>query len=562
MARPPLARTFSEEEARLTSPPSPLSVPHPLPQDVQYTQEPPDEKRRTHEAQDEEETAALLPDGKPSRGVNRKHTGELRQSRSASSPIGLLWSFALAMFLAAMLLGAGWWLYDEPAIIGTSEPTQAMEILSNGTHDFRRTVLVVSLDGLRAEYVDRNLTTHLHDISLKGLRAKYMEPVFPSLTFPNHWALMTGLFAESHGIVANLFFDPKSGKSFRYSDPSQSWDASWWFGEPVWETAEKAGLRTANLMWPGPPVTSDGHSPTYYVPFENHVPMQWKHDQIFQWLDLPLEKRPQLITAYEPSVDQIGHKYGPSAPEVDEALKAVDVFARQVHSSLAARNLSHIVDVIFVSDHGMVDTSDLRLVYMDDVLGKDGWAAIEHNDGWPSYGLRFKQGTNCTEMLRRLYNAEASYTPLGFDVYVTHSFYEQLQAQSITHVDGHRIVPMPERYHYTNNIRIAPIYIVPKLGWALTHRDEHLVMMNGKYEPKGNHGYDPTEPAMHAMFVADGPFSKATQAMQNAGGPSKPLVMKGFKNVELYGLVVKLLGIQGAKTNGTEGFWDNWVDAE
>ena len=70
------------------------------------------------------------------------------------------------------------------------------ELRSNGTHDFKRTVLIVSIDGLRcvscchiemepltralrAEYLDRGLTPHLLEISKKGLRAKYMKPIFP-----------------------------------------------------------------------------------------------------------------------------------------------------------------------------------------------------------------------------------------------------------------------------------------------------------------------------------------------------------------------------------------------
>ncbi|KAG8992013.1 hypothetical protein FRB90_001117, partial [Tulasnella sp. 427] len=119
-------------------------------------------------------------------------------------------------------------------------------------------------------------------------------------------------------------------------------------------------------------------------------------------------------------------------------------------------------------------------------------------------------------------------------------------------------------YHYSDNIRIAPIYVVPRVGWALTHRDEHLVEMGGSYEPKGNHGYDPDDPAMHAIFVADGPFSASTKAKQASKSTSsdtgKPLVMEGFQNVEIYGLVMKLLGLNGAPTNGTEGFWDAWLD--
>jgi hypothetical protein len=58
-------------------------------------------------------------------------------------------------------------------------PVPGEQLQSNGTHDFRRTVLLVSIDGLRAEYLERGLSPHLLEISKKGLRAKYMQPIFP-----------------------------------------------------------------------------------------------------------------------------------------------------------------------------------------------------------------------------------------------------------------------------------------------------------------------------------------------------------------------------------------------
>lgn len=56
------------------------------------------------------------------------------------------------------------------------------ELRSNGTHDFKRTVLLVSIDGLRADYLDRGLTPHLLAISKQGIRAKSMIPIFPAST--------------------------------------------------------------------------------------------------------------------------------------------------------------------------------------------------------------------------------------------------------------------------------------------------------------------------------------------------------------------------------------------
>ncbi|KAF9507182.1 hypothetical protein BS47DRAFT_1366794 [Hydnum rufescens UP504] len=332
---------------------------------------------------------------------------------------------------------------------------------------------------------------------------------------------VTGLYAESHGIVANNFYDPVSNSSFHYSDPTIHYNSSWWGGTPIWETVSKAGLISANLMWPGPIKTRNGISPTYFVPWKDHVPLQEKHDKIMEWIDLPFDVRPQLIL------------------EVDE-------FAASIHASLRERHLENIVDVIFVSDHGMADTSNTRLIYLDDVMGTDHVAEIEHEDGWPSVGLRMSPRANTTEVFGSL----ALFGTCNVRSPAMHVYTAET---------------MPERYHLSarNNERIAPIYI--------------------------NHGYDNDEPSMHAAFVADGPFTTLLKRRRRARSSfllrslpvwmrrriaprwirdadvdtlrrrGEPQIIEGFENVEVYGLIVKLLGIEprfAAATNGTVGFWE------
>ncbi|CAL1712403.1 unnamed protein product [Somion occarium] len=462
---------------------------------------------------------------------------------------------AAAVVIIVLLLGVAFGPALYAAVVPRSKPHEDFDnqrLRSNGTHHFKKTALIVSIDGLRASYLDRGLTPHLLAISKEGLRAKAMKPVFPTLTFPNHWALMTGLYAESHGIVANNFWDPHTNQEFHYNRIDCSWNASWWTGEPMWETAERSGLITANLMWPGPPTTSSGTSPTYFIPWRDRVPLKEKHDQIMAWIDLPLEERPQLIMAYEPSLDQAGHLAGPKSPLVNRVLRQVDQFAKDIHDSLEARNLTDIVDIVFVSDHGMTDTSSPEWIYIDDILG-DGYGLIEHEDGWPSMGLRFSPKVNATHYLEVLRKA-AKASGGKFDVY-THE-------------------TMPQRYHFAHNDRIAPIYIIPRVGYALTNRDE-----NGSGMSKGNHGYDNDHPAMHAMFVAHGSFPSLVKSVHQARSEAnifarrlyKPsqgwhstsdntYVMDTFRNVEIYNLMMRLLGIEknAASTNGTKGFWDKY----
>ncbi|PVG02267.1 Phosphodiest-domain-containing protein [Serendipita vermifera] len=452
----------------------------------------------------------------------------------------------LATILIVIILGA---VFGRP-LLSSSPWSTAKEsnlddphtLMSNGTHEYKKTVLLVSIDGLRADYLDRGLTPHLIHISKRGLRAEWMKPAFPSLTFPNHWTLMTGLHPESHGIIGNNFYDPNFEAEFVYTDPAKSHAGKWWGGEPVWETAAKGNLTTAVLMWPGPPTTSRGVSPTYFIPFDDDTKMFQKVSQIVEWLELPLEERPRLITVYEPSLDSAGHLTGPSSDLVRTVLGQVDLFAKDIHQALLDRNLTHIVDVIYVSDHGMTDTSAQRVVYLDEIIGEEGVNDVLYEDGWPNFGLRFKPSANASHYLSLLQQYSVSHRPNSpFEVY-THE-------------------TMPERYHFSNNDRIAPIYVCPRLGWVVTNHHEVATKWGGDSgRPKGTHGYDNDERDMRAMFVADGPFAqrasrRLSPRSQDAGIDR---VIPGFPNLELYGLVTKILGLTPAPNNGTAGFWDQY----
>ncbi|KAG2151565.1 nucleotide pyrophosphatase [Suillus bovinus] len=436
---------------------------------------------------------------------------------------------------------------------------------SNGTHEFKKTVLMVSIDGFRADYLDRGLTPHLLDISREGVRAKYMKPVFPTLTFPNHWSLMTGLYAESHGIIANNFWDPVFRDTFHFDRVESSQNPSWWLGEPMWETAERAGIITANLMWPGPWSTSSGVNSTYFLPWEDNYALEKKLSNLLEWIDLPLEERPQLILGYEPSLDHAGHEKGPMSKAVNTSLAAVDLFARNLTQALGERNLTHIVDIIFVSDHGMMDASHLTWVYIDEIVGQP-WKGVTKVDGWPSMGLRFAPGTNVTEALEHLCEYTLTH-PDQFDVFTSESFFTDpgtslvnLNAFNYGKMSGCTVEPMPERYYFSHNYRIAPVWIIPRIGYALT---DHMSGENGL--PTGNHGYDNEEPSMRAIFVAHGPFSqgaKAAMVARGVGNGTGEYMMPGFQNVEIYNLVMRLLGLDAADTainNGTAGFWDPFV---
>lgn len=403
--------------------------------------------------------------------------------------------------------------------------------LSNGTHLFAPTTILISLDGFRADFLNRDLTPALNAFIASGVSPRYMLPSFPSVTFPNHFTLVTGLYPESHGIVGNTFWDPILQEEFYYTDPSRSMQPKWWTAEPLWVTAENQGLRTAIHMWPGSEAHIPNIEPTYLDRFNKTEELSRKVDRVLGWLDLPgdedqalpsaSDRRPQLIAAYVPNVDAMGHLAGPNSTEIRGTIADVDSMLTLLTEGLLARNLTEIVNMVVVSDHGMATTSTSRLIQLDDMIDL---SLVDHIDGWPLRGLRLKNP--------------------GEDL---HPMYEQLLAESERSdgFDVYTLDTMPERFHFTKNDRIAPLWIVPKTGWGVVERtnfDIAEAQTIGKaFHPKGMHGYDHEHPLMRAIFVARGP------AFPHEPNSRVPV----FQNIEVYNIICDSLGIKPHPNNGT-----------
>ncbi|XXH02738.1 hypothetical protein Hte_009123 [Hypoxylon texense] len=404
------------------------------------------------------------------------------------------------------------------------------QLASNGTALFLPTTLIISLDGFRADFLNRGLTPRLSAFIKEGVSPLYMTPSFPSVTFPNHYTLATGLYPESHGVVGNTFWDPELEGEFYYTDPDRSLDPKWWGGEPFWVTAEEQGVRTAVHMWPGSEAHISGMEPSFLDKYNGNEKLPKKVDRILEFLDKPgletpeadpSDVRPQIIAAYVPNVDSDGHRYGPNSTEIRSTISDVDTMLDQLFHGLEERNLTSIVNVIIVSDHGMATTDVSRMIQIEDLVDID---KVEHLDGWPLVGIRPKN----LDDLQLLYEqaAEKAKSNPNFEVYL-------------------RDKNMPERYHFSNNKRIAPLWIIPKAGWAVVHRDEFdIAEAKAKgtvYHPRGLHGYDHEHPLMRAIFVARGPAF-----------PHQPhSKVEIFQNINVYNILCDSVGMNSMPNNGT-----------
>lgn len=367
-------------------------------------------------------------------------------------------------------------------------------------------VVLVSIDGFRWDYLERFPTPNLHRLASRGVRARWMVPAFPTLTFPNHYTIVTGLYPEHHGIVANAFTDPSDGERFRYSDPRSSLASRWWGGEPLWVTAVKQGRRSASFFWPGSEAEIGGTRPTIFKPYDDHFPNAARVDTVLAWLALPDSLRPAFITLYFSIVDHYGHGNGPDSPELAAAVDTADGMIGRLLDGLDRQSVAGMVNVIVLSDHGMVATSDQRRVVLDDYVDRN---AVYADNLGPFISLR-PHGLTADSIVRALSRAP--------------------------HVHVYLKDQSPERWHYRDNPRIPDVVGVADAGWLLTSR---AALSTGRSELGGNHGFDNSEPTMRAFFVASGPAFRSGA------------VVEPFQNIHVYDLICGLLGLRPAPNDGS-----------
>lgn len=413
---------------------------------------------------------------------------------------------------------------------GAKEPPIEALTLSNSTHEFKPTTIMISLDGFHPHYVSPKNTPELHSMMMNDYGAPYMVPSFPLSTFPNHWTLITGLYPSEHGIVGNTFYDPKLKKQFINTDPKFGLNPEFWKGgEPLWETAQRHGLRLAVHMWPGSEVPNIGEH-LEVDRYNGSELLSSKVDRVMGWLDRDFKSRPELILTYVPTIDQYGHKFGISGSNLTEALRYVDDFVALMGTELKRRNLSDVVNLIVVSDHGMAPTSNDRLLFLDDLVDLN---KIEHIDGWPLFGLRPKKEFTVDEIMAEI---KANFSKL--DVTTKKSFTPYL------------VEDIPPEWNFGGNLtahrfnyRLAPIWIIPSVGYAITTHMQHAEK-NYDYTPRGVHGYNNTELLMRAIFMGRGPYF--TQKL------AETKKIKPFANTEVYNMVCESLGITPAPNNGSD----------
>lgn len=363
----------------------------------------------------------------------------------------------------------------------------------------RDPLLLVSIDGLRADALGRGDTPVLDRLAREGVHAAWMQPSYPVLTFPNHYTLVTGLRPDRHGVVHNSMQDPQLGR-FVVANPEAAKASGWWQAEPVWVTAERAGIATAVWAWPGATAAHDGLLPRDGQAFDAGIPLPERVRRIAQWMLQPQDARPGLVAVYLEHVDGAGHDHGPGADATRAAIHAVDAAIGELLDRLRAGGLTP--NVVVVSDHGMADTPGSQYIAVEDIASREEAEVVSVGQ---VIGLVPRPG-HAQALRARLPGRHAH-----------HQCWEKAD--------------VPARLHYGRHPRVPPIVCQMDEGWNALGGDTIARRRAEGTLDRGAHGYDPALPSMRALFLAHGPAF------------GRGLALPPFDNVHVHPLLARVLGL-------------------
>ena len=358
-------------------------------------------------------------------------------------------------------------------------------------------VLLISMDGFRYDYLDKANTPNFDKIVNTGASAKALVPIFISKTFPNHYSIVTGMYAENHGLIANTFYANDLQKQYSIRDRNAVENGKFYGGEPIWVTAEKQNVITASYFWVGSEAVIKNHQPTYWKKYDQKVTFNSRVDSVISWFSKPIESRPRLALLYFHEPDWTGHEYGPNSQEIIEKIKEMDTVVGDLYDKLSKLSIYDKLNVIILSDHGMTDVSDEKII---DLSSFTDLSKLRVNGAGPTVFI----SSDSKQLLKKTYK----------------------DLKSINNADVYWKQNIPKRFHYRNHVRIPDLLVLANEGWSL------MPLGHGSSTPKGSHGYDNQLDNMKAIFMAKGPSFK------------KGYRRDEFENIHIYPLITHILGIK------------------
>ena len=362
--------------------------------------------------------------------------------------------------------------------------------------------ILLSIDGFKPEYLKRNISPNLNTLAKNGALASHLISTFPSVTFPNHYSMVTGLYPDQHGIVNNTMVDPLIPETFTLSARKAIANSEWWNeGVPIWVSLEEQGGIASTLFWPGTETKIRNRQPRDWLAYDHNMTSLQRTEKLLVWLNREESSRADFATLYFSEVDSAGHRYGPKSEEVNKSIKNVDYAIEKLLFGLDQIGILKNTTFIIVSDHGMVEVPLENKIQIDEILKAHPRAVIEWQG--PLAGIRINQ-----EILSNVLNT----------------------LKQEKNMDCWHKASIPAKYRFGSHRRIPDIVCLAKIGYTIADKNWHIL---------GQHGHDPYEEEMFGIFIASG-----YRVLNKTIG--------GIENIEVYPLLLNLLNIKGEKNSAKD----------
>ncbi|OCT60459.1 ectonucleotide pyrophosphatase/phosphodiesterase family member 7 isoform X2 [Xenopus laevis] len=383
-------------------------------------------------------------------------------------------------------------------------------------------LLLISFDGFRWDYDQDVDTPNLNIMARDGVKAKYMTPAFITITSPCHFTLLTGKYIENHGVIHNMYFNITTGQKVSYHGTQGV--SMWWDNGslPIWITAQRQGMNTGSLFFPGGNATYRGENVNVKkVETRTHTwgnETEWREnvDTVIRWFT---QQDLDFVALYFGEPDSTGHKYGPDSEERKQMVSQVDRTVGYIRKCVKDHGLEDKLNIIITADHGMRTVQkgpdEIVLNNIENFSLSD--LQFHLVDYGPSGLLVPKEGN-----LEKVYNALKNGHPK---------------------LNVFKKEEVPVRLHFSKNARITPLVLYGDPGYVI-HGFAKLQFN------KGEHGFDNDDIEMKTIFRAVGPSFK-----QN-------VVVEPFESVHVYALMCELLGIKPEPNDGSLDVTRNMLDED
>lgn len=399
-----------------------------------------------------------------------------------------------------------------------SAAAHAQEDPAESTPAGHTTVVWISVDGMRYDYLDRAETPTFDRLFAEGAFSRELVPVFPSLTFPSHVSQATGVLPAQHGIPGNSFFDAATGEFHRYPGSAQLLES-----EPIWITAERQGVRTAVIDWTVSHAQEGPVTASYFGQGYNaRLSDEERLDQLLEvWRNDDHDKPLGLLIGYFVGPDSPGHRHGPESPAmvpvIERADTTLDWFFNEVYSHWNERKGEHdTLYLVVTTDHGMSTVHSL--VNINHLLNIDGRRDIR----------TVTSGNVANVFLDRIEPQSAR------DRAIAHM---EQAASEHDFVQFFRRGTTPEHWGFEHPTRTGDAVLVLDTGYTFSSRPETAVDAVSNYDgPLGMHGYHPeTNPEMNGIGV-----------IWKSGDPLGGIDVGRFHSLQIHPTLCAILGIESA----------------